>query len=148
MTQMSQAVANLKLNLAETRAREDQLDAMIRQFETQLARIPRQTMYGGTPLDLALSAMEEVEERLLHAQTTRRHLRSIKERAQAELEALELVQRVEEARANLAQLRSQGSGDTLDEDTQAQILQLGEYIAQYSKQAERAITAGSGGQSR
>lgn len=77
-----------------------------------------------------------------------RHLRSIKERAQAELEALELVQRVEEARANLAQLRSQGSGDTLDEDTQAQILQLEEYIAQYSKQAERAITAGSGGQSR
>ena len=71
MTQMSQAVANLKLNLAETRARDDQLDAMIRQFETQLARIPRQTMYGGTPLDLALSAMEEVEERLLHAQTTR-----------------------------------------------------------------------------
>ena len=49
---------------------------------------------------------------------------------------------------NLAQLRSQGSGDTLDEDTQAQILQLEEYIAQYSKQAERAITAGSGGQSR
>ena len=66
----------------------------------------------------------------------------------SELEALEVVQRVEEARANLAQLRSQGSGDTLDEDTQAQILQLEEYIAQYSKQAERAITAGSGGQSR
>lgn len=47
MTQMSQAVANLKLNLAETRAREDQLDAMIRQFETQLARIPRQICMEG-----------------------------------------------------------------------------------------------------
>lgn len=47
MTQMSQAVANLKLNLAETRAREDQLDAMIRQFETQLARIPAKLCMEG-----------------------------------------------------------------------------------------------------
>ena len=142
MTQMSQAVATLKLNLAETGAREDQLDAMHRQFETQLARIPRQTMYGRTSLDLALSAMEEIEERLVHARITR--LRSIKERTEAELEALELVQRIEGARAHLAELSAQGSGDALDWETQAQVLQLKAYIAQYSKQAERGITAGSG----
>ena len=36
MTQMNQAMAALKLSLAEMRARDDRLKAMIRQFETQL----------------------------------------------------------------------------------------------------------------
>ena len=60
MTQMSQAVAALKLRLAEMRAKDDQLKVMIRQFQAQLVRIPRQTMYGRIPLDLALGSMQEI----------------------------------------------------------------------------------------
>ena len=98
MTQMNQAMAALKLSLAEMRARDDRLKAMIRQFETQLKRIPRQAMYGRAPLNLALGSMAEIEERLRHSQTQRRHLLNIMEQARMELEALVLVQRIESAR--------------------------------------------------
>ena len=141
MTQMNQAMAVLKLSLAEMRARDDQLKAMIRQFETQLKRIPRQAMYGRAPLNLALGSMAEIEERLRHSRTQRRHLLNIMEQARMELEALVLVQRIESAREKLAHLKKQISGD-MDEDTQDQIIRLEGYIAQYSKQAERAITTG------
>ncbi len=141
MTQMNRAMAALKLSLAEMRARNDQLKALIRQFETQLKRIPRQAMYGRAPLNLALGSMAEIEERLLHSQTQRRHLLTIMEQARLELEALVLVQRVESAREQLVQLRKQLIDDT-NEDAQSEIIRLETYIAQYSKQAERAITNG------
>jgi len=141
VTQMNRAMAALKLSLAEMRARNDQLKALIRQFETQLKRIPRQAMYGRAPLNLALGSMAEIEERLLHSQTQRRHLLTIMEQARLELEALVLVQRVESAREQLVQLRKQLVDDT-NEDAQSEIIRLETYIAQYSKQAERAITNG------
>ena len=136
MTRMSQAVAALKLRLAEMRANDDQLKVMIRQFQAQLARIARQTMYGRISLDLALGSMQEIEERLEDTQTKRGHLLSIKDRAEAEL-----VQRIEAARARLAQLRGRLGGGP-DKDTQTQITRLEEYIMRYSKQAERTITTG------
>lgn len=141
MTQMNRAMAALKLSLAEMRARDDQLKALIRQFETQLKRIPRQAMYGRAPLNLALGSMAEIEERLLHSQTQRRHLLTIMEQARLELEALVLVQRIESARKQLSRLRRQLVDDT-NEDAQSEIVRLETYIAQYSKQAERAITNG------
>ncbi len=141
MTQMNRAMAALKLSLAEMRARDDQLKALIRQFETQLKRIPRQAMYGRAPLNLALGSMAEIEERLLHSQTQRRHLLTIMEQARLELEALVLVQRIESARKQLVRLRRQLSNGT-DEDAQTEIVRLETYIAQYSKQAERTITNG------
>lgn len=141
MTQMNRAMAALKLSLAEMRARDDQLKALIRQFETQLKRIPRQAMYGRAPLNLALGSMAEIEERLLHSRTQRRHLLTIMEQARLELEALVLVQRIESARKQLAQLRRQLVDDA-NGDAQSEIVRLETYIAQYSKQAERAITNG------
>ena len=141
MTQMNRAMAALKLSLAEMRARDNKLKALIRQFETQLKRIPRQAMYGRASLNLALGSMAEIEERLLHSRTQRRHLLTIMEQARLELEALVLVQRIESARKQLAQLRRQLVDDT-NGDAQSEIVRLETYIAQYSKQAERAITNG------
>ena len=69
------------------------------------------------------------------------------ESAEAELEALVLVQRIEAARARLAQLKERLNGRP-DKDTQTQIVRLEEYIMQYSKQAERNITTDSRSQSR
>ena len=77
MPQMTQAMAALKLVLAEIRAKEQQLDTQIRQFEGQMTRLSRQTIYGAVSLDLALNAMSEVEERLNHARTMKRHLTSV-----------------------------------------------------------------------
>ena len=141
MTQMNQAMAALKLSLAAMRARDDRLKAMIRQFETQLKRIPRQAMYGRAPLYLALGSMAEIEERLRHSETERRHLMTIMEEARLELEALILVQRIESARAKLMQLRQQLNSGA-DEEAKSEIVRLESYIAQSSKQAERAITTG------
>ena len=141
MTQMNRAMAALKLSLAEMRARDEQLKAMIRQFQTQMKRIPRQAMYGRAPLSLALGSMSEIEERLQHSETQRRHLLTIMEQARLELEALVLVQRIESARKKLVQLKNQLTGDP-NETTHTEITRLETYIAQYSKQAERAITTG------
>jgi|GEM_PF-3310410 len=44
MVQMTQAMAVLKLVLAEIRAKEQHLDTQIKQFEGQMARLPRQTI--------------------------------------------------------------------------------------------------------
>ena len=71
---------------------------MIRQFRTQLNRLPRQAIYERTTLDVVLSSMAEIQERLDHTQAARQHLLAIKQRSSDELSALELTQKVEEAK--------------------------------------------------
>ncbi len=95
ISQLEQAMANLRLSLAEMRAKEDQLDALINQFQTQLRRLPRQVVYGQTSLELSLTAMGEIEERLDDAVANRRRLLAIKDTATEELEALQLLKRVD-----------------------------------------------------
>jgi hypothetical protein len=132
----------LRLGLAEMHAKEDQLDAQISQFQTQLRRLPRQVAYGQTSLELSLAAMGEIEERLDDAAANRRRLLAIKATATQELEALQLLKRVDEARSKLATLKNCGSAkETPDgEDIQAEIKQLEAFIAANSCQAEQAIT--------
>ena len=115
---------------------------MIRQFRTQLDRLPRQAIYGRTTLDLALSAMAEIQERLDHAQLTRQHLLAIVQKATDELRALELTQQIEEAKCALEELiaQAQPAGQT-DEKVAAEVRRLEEFIAEHSKQAERDITS-------
>ena len=147
VSQLQQAMAALRLSLANIRHKEEQLDAQIAQFRTQLRRLPRQAIYGRAPLDLALSAMGEIEERLQDAEQTRRRLRVIKKAAQDELAALESVQQVDEARKTLAQLRratrlqSPAPSSAPSEETAAEIRRLEQFIAQHSKRAEQTITA-------
>jgi chromosome segregation ATPase len=98
-------MANLRLSLAEINDKEQQLDAMISQFRTQLRRLPRQVIYGRTALDYSLTAMGEIEERLEDAVANRRRLLAIKKTATEELEALELVKQVDETRRSLRDLK-------------------------------------------
>ena len=147
VSQLQQAMATLRLSLANIRHKEEQLDAQIAQFRTQLRRLPRQAIYGRAPLDLALSAMGEIEERLQDAEQTRRRLLAIKKAAQDELAALESVQQVDEARKTLAQLRratrlqSPAPSSPPSAETAAEIRRLEQFIAQHSKRAEQTITA-------
>ena len=142
MVQIREATAKLRLVLAEIHGREEQLDAMIRQFSNQLARLPRQAIYGRASLDTALSSMGEIQERLDHARTTREHLLAIKQRTSDELSALQLTQQVEEAKGALRSLKSQQTpGQAMDEGVEAEVRRLEGFIAEYSKVAERAITA-------
>ena len=143
VSQLQQAMAALRLSLANIRHKEEQLDAQIAQFRTQLRRLPRQAIYGRAPLDLALSAMGEIEERLQDAEQTRRRLLAIKKAAQDELAALESVQQVDEARKTLAQLRraTRLQSPAPSEETAAEIRRLEQFITQHSKRAEQTITA-------
>ncbi len=140
-SQLQQAMAALRLSLAEIRHKEEQLDASINQFRTQLLRLPRQTIYGRAPLDMALSAMGEIEERLRDAEDNRRRLLTVKKAALDELAALESVQQVDEARKALAQLRQQFGRQPASEDAAAEIRRLEQFIAQHSRRAEQTITA-------
>ena len=134
-------MATLRLGIAEMRAKEEQLDAQINQFRTQLRRLPRQVVYGQTSLELSLTAMGEIEERLEDAMANRRRLLAIKDTAIQELEALQLLKRVDEARSKLASLKKNGLfGASSGEEAQEQIRQLEGFIAANSRQAEQSIT--------
>ena len=137
ISQLEQAMATLRLGLAEMRNKEDQLDALISQFQTQLRRLPRRVVYGEASLDLSLAAMGEIEERLDDAVANRRRLRSVKDAATQELEALQLLKRVDEARTQLATLQN---GTGVGDDVDSEIRQLEGFIAANSRQAEQAIT--------
>jgi chromosome segregation ATPase len=142
MPQLQQAMARLRLLLAEIEAREKQLEGLIKQFQAQLDRLPRQVIYGRTTLETALSSMAEIEERLAYGEATRRHLLAIKRRAQQELEALELTQQVEEAKEALATLQDRVQAqDVRDEAMEEEMKRLEEFIAEYSKRAGRSITS-------
>ena len=141
ISQLEQAMATLRLGIAEMRAKEERLDAQINQFRTQLRRLPRQVVYGQTSLELSLTAMGEIEERLEDAVANRRRLLAIKDTAIQELEALQLLKRVDEARSKLAGLKKNGLfGSSSGEEAQEQIRQLEGFIAANSRQAEQAIT--------
>ena len=138
ISQLEQAMATLRLGLAEMRSKEDQLDQLVNQFQTQLRRLPRQVVYGQASLELSLAAMGEIEERLDDAVANRRRLLAIKDTAIQELEALQLLKRVDEARSKLASLKR--DGQLGGEDVQVEIRNLEDFIAANSRQAEQAIT--------
>lgn len=138
LSQLAQAMATLRLGLAEIRYKEDQFDAQINQFQTQLRRVPRQVVYGNTSLDASLAAMGEIEERLEDVLAKRRRLLEIKKTATQELEALELLKRVDETRSQLSDLKA--NGNSVGEDAQLEIKRLEDFIAANSRQAEQAIT--------
>ena len=131
-------MATLRLGLAEMRNKENQLDQLVNQFQTQLRRLPRQVVYGQGSLDMSLAAMSEIEERLDDAMANRRRLLAIKDTATQELEALQLLKRVDDARAKLASLKR--SGTSVNDDVSDEVRQLENFIAANSRQAEQAIT--------
>ena len=140
ISQLEQAMATLRLGIAEMRNKEEQLDAVVSQFQTQLRRLPRQAIYGQTPLDSSLTAMGEIEERLDDAVANRRRLLEIKKAAILELEALELLKRVDEARSQLADLKNGTPAWSADVDVETEVRKLEGFIAANSRQAELAIT--------
>jgi len=138
---MQQAVAKLRLLLADIESRSQQAEAIVRQFRAQLSRIHRQAIYGRANLDMILHAMSEVEDRLADAEATLRRTETIRSSAQKELEALQLLQEVEEARNLLKQLKARaGEGGATNEETQTEIKRLEAFIVENSQRAGRAIT--------
>ena len=140
-SQLQSVIANLRLILAAIRDKEQQLDAQIAQFRSQLRRLPRQVIYGTTTLDASMAAMGEIDERLADALTNRRRLLAIKKTATEEMEALQLVRQLDEARRSLQELKRRAPCSARDPETAAEMRRLEQFIALNSKRAELAITA-------
>jgi len=141
LAELDNAIARLRMFLAEVAAKEKQLDAMARQFRQQLSRASQRALYAHMPLEASLSVMGEIEERLAGAEVERKHLNAIKRRAQVELEAVQVTKRVEEAKQTLADLQARAQGASQqDQETLAEIHALEQFINEYSQRAGRAIT--------
>ena len=130
-------MSKLRMALASIRDKERELDGLRRQFQRQLARTRTHAIYGASSLDASLGIMDEVQERLDSVETRRRHLDSIKKRAQEELAALELTNKIERAKAELGALKARG--DTSAEDRQ-RVEDLEQFIESASLRAGEAIT--------
>ena len=137
MVQIDSAMAKLRLFLAELKNKENHLDAQLRQFRQQINRAPQQAIYSRLPLEASLNVMSEVQERLDRTEMERKHLLMIKERANRELEALQLTRQVEDAKDALAKLQSLQSKDS---ETISKIQALEQFINNYSQRAAKAIT--------
>ena len=136
--QMQQAISNLRLLLASVRAKDDELEALARQFRRQLERAPRYSIQGGNPLEVTLNLMGEIQERLDSVEAQRKHLASIREQAETELVALNITEKIAQAKEELAQLRAgKKSGEVVDED---RIAELERFIEEASLRAAEAIT--------
>ena len=138
ISELAKAMANLRLSLAEIQNKERQLDSLISQFRTQLRRLPRQVIYGGTSLEASLAAMGEIQERLEDAVGTRNRLLAIKKTALEELEALEVLKQVDEARRSLVELKRRVDAE---DGAGTEVRRLERFIADNSKRAEQAITS-------
>ena len=140
MPQMQQAISNLRLLLASVRAKDEELEALARQFRRQLERAPRYAIQGGNPIEMTLNLMGEIQERLDSVEEQRKHLSAVRRQVEAELVALNITEKIAQAKEELAQLRaSRDAGENVDE---GRIAELQRFIEEASLRAGEAITGG------
>jgi|SRR3954453_7957816 len=140
-------IARLRLLLADVTARESALEEQRRTCREQHNKLVTFSLYGDSTLDSVLAMLADVQERLDSVDARRRSLQAIRQRAENELESLQLTKGIEEAKTVLLQLRArQASGfnpsDGLSpEEVQAEIARLQRLINEASERAARNIEA-------
>ena len=141
MPEMQKAMARLRLTLASIKGKEDELESLGRQFQRQLDRTSAHAAHGKNSLDATIGIMEEIQERLDNVEMKRRHLAAIKKRAEDELGALDLTDKIEKAKAELASLKERQNSDESGEEVgPGEIEQLERFIDEASIRAGEAIT--------
>ena len=152
MQEMDRRIALLRLLLADITAREGQAREAHDQLRGQLTRIVDFTVRQNAGVSHALSAMEEVEERLAQQEAMLRHLALLRVRAQGELQALLVTRGVADARARLAELETRRAALLASAQSaahhgeiaaiDAEIDELQGLIQQASEAAARSLTQG------
>ena len=142
MQEMSKTIARLRLLLASIKGKEEELSSTRRQFQRQLEGAPNFAIQGN-PLDATLSIMSEIQERLDDADVMREHIEAIRARAEAELEALELTNKIEQAKSDLATLKAREDSGDAGEPERQEIQELERFIKEASLRAGQAITGES-----
>jgi hypothetical protein len=133
------AIARLRLLLADLSAREASLDAQRRTAREQQRKLVQFSLYGDATLDSVLSMLADVDERQQSCEALGRSLHAIRQRAENELESLQLTKGIEAARVQLAQL--QATPGPLTPETQSEIARLRALINEGSERAARTIEA-------
>ena len=85
--EMQKAISNLRMLLAEVNRKDDEFEALVRQFKRQLERAPRHAIHGGNPVETTLNMMGEIQERLDKVETMKKHLSAMKRQVESELQA-------------------------------------------------------------
>ena len=141
MPEMQKAISELRFLLASLKGKQEELDGLIRQFKRQLDRAPNYAIQVENSLEATLTIMEEIQERLDGVEATRRHLSSITDRARSELQALEITNKIEQAKTELASLRGRNrSGGRVPNAEAEKIEELERFVQEASIQAAQNIT--------
>jgi len=138
-------IARLRLLLADVTARGAALQEQRRTCTEQHNKLVTFSLYGDSSLDSVLAMLGDVQERLSHIEATSRALAAIRQRAENELESLQLTKGIEEAKIllNELQLRQAAAMDATDAlspaEIQAEIARLRSLINEASERAARNI---------
>jgi hypothetical protein len=142
MQKIDVMIGRMRLLLADVSTREEQLNQDIHQSENQTKKLLNFTLYGESPLDMSLTMLGEVEDRLELSLKQLKHLKMIRARLESEIESLQLTKRVEQLKVELALLTNQ-KDQSLRDGTEAQrILDLQAEINEVSERAARTIGLG------
>ena len=138
--EMQKAIARIRLFLAELGQKETELADLRRQFEQQMRRTPAYAVYSGAPLEASLNAMSEIQERLDQVKITQEHLTAIKERAENELNALQITLKVEQAKGEIAALQEKLSTAGKEKGAiEEEIRRLKDFVSRSSIRAGETI---------
>ena len=144
MPEMQKAISKLRFLLAAIKGKEEDLEGLRRQFRRQLDRAPNYAIHGGNSLEATLSIMEEIRERLEDVEKMGEHLSAIKKRTEDELRALDLTDKIEQAKTELAALKKgHGLRRPSGRVNQEKIEELERFIQDASIRAGEAITGRS-----
>jgi hypothetical protein len=138
-------IARLRLLLADVSARESAISDQRRTYNEQRAKLVTFSIYGDSTLDSVLAMLSDVDERLSHVEATARSLLSIRQRAEGELESLQLTKGIEEAKVLLTQLQARQAGEVESAEPlspaeiQAEIARLQALINEASERAAQTI---------
>ncbi len=141
-------IARLRLLLADVSARERALEDQRRVCRKQQNKLVTFSMYGDSSLDSVLAMLGDVQERITHIEATSRSLAAIRQRAEFELESLQLTKGIEEAKVLLQQLQArQAAPDAANalspSEIQTEIMRLQALINEASERAAQNIERAS-----
>ena len=138
-------IARLRLLLADVTARGTALQEQRRTCAEQHNKLVTFSLYGDSSLDSVLAMLGDVQERLSHIEATARALAAIRQRAENELESLQLTKGIEEAKVLLNELQARqaappDAADALSPaEIQAEIMRLRTLINEASEQAAKNL---------
>ncbi|MSQ12130.1 MAG: hypothetical protein EXR48_05520 [Dehalococcoidia bacterium] len=140
-TGIGRSVVRLRLLLASVERRHHETQRHLAALRQQLRRVPTRSVNGNLAVDAYLAVMAETRTRLAKSEQDLQDLELLKRRALQEIEALELMGRIQQTQQELAELREQARWDSRSEVLE-EIRRLEAVVQDYTTQATQNIMSG------